>query len=41
MSGLPPRSGEVRLPLDAIAKAKLVLNDELLALAQRKPGQTH
>ena len=25
----------------AIAKAKLVLTDELLALAQRRPGQTH
>jgi ribosome maturation factor RimP len=34
-------NGEVRLPLAAIAKAKLVLNDELLALAARKPGQTH
>jgi ribosome maturation factor RimP len=32
---------ELRLPLGEIAKAKLVLNDELLALAQRKPGQTH
>jgi ribosome maturation factor RimP len=38
---LAAEKGEVRLPLDAIAKAKLVLNDELLALAQRKPGQTH
>src|SRR3954447_1137689 len=36
---LAAERGEVRLPLDAIAKAKLVLNDELLALAQRKPGQ--
>jgi ribosome maturation factor RimP len=34
-------SGEVRLPLAAIAKAKLVLTDDLLALAQRKPAQTH
>ena len=34
-------NGEVRLPLDAIARAKLVLTDELLALAQRSPGQTH
>ena len=33
--------GEVRLPLDAIARAKLVLTDELLALAARKPGRTH
>jgi ribosome maturation factor RimP len=32
---------EVRLPFAAIARAKLVLNDELLALAARKPGQTH
>ena len=38
---LAGENGEVRLPLDAIARAKLVLNDELLALAQRKPGQTH
>src|SRR3954454_13627590 len=38
---LADENGEVRLPLDAIARAKLVLNDELLALAQRKPGQTH
>ena len=38
---LAAETGEVRLPLDAIARAKLVLNDELLALAQRKPGQTH
>src|SRR3954451_9444874 len=35
------QGGEVRLPLGEIAKAKLVLNDELLALAQRKPGQAH
>jgi ribosome maturation factor RimP len=34
-------NGEVRLPFDAIAKAKLVLTDELLALAARRPGQTH
>jgi ribosome maturation factor RimP len=32
---------ELRLPLAAIAKAKLVLNDELLALAQEKPDQSH
>jgi ribosome maturation factor RimP len=38
---LAAETGEVRLPLDAIARAKLVLTDELLALAQRKPGQTH
>jgi ribosome maturation factor RimP len=34
-------NGEMRLPFDAIAKAKLVLNDELLALAARKPDQAH
>jgi len=38
---LAAENGEVHLPLDAIARAKLVLNDELLALAARKPGQTH
>jgi ribosome maturation factor RimP len=38
---LAAEGGEVRLPLDAISRAKLVLNDELLALAARKPGQTH
>src|SRR3954451_13687797 len=38
---LAAESGEVRLPLGEIARAKLVLNDELLALAQRKPGQAH
>jgi hypothetical protein len=31
----------VRLPLAAIARAKLVLTDDLLALAQPKPAQTH
>ena len=35
---LADENGEVRLPLDAIARAKLVLNDELLALAARKPS---
>ena len=34
-------NGEMRLPFAAITKAKLVLNDELLALAARKPGQAH
>jgi ribosome maturation factor RimP len=34
-------AGEVRLPFAVIAKAKLVLTDELLALAQKKPAQTH
>ena len=38
---LVAETGEVRLPLAGIAKAKLVLTDELLALAQRKPAQTH
>lgn len=33
--------GEARLPLAAIARAKLVLTDDLLAQAQRKPGQNH
>ena len=36
----PGEGGEVRLPLAAIARAKLVLTDELLALAQAKPAQT-
>ncbi len=34
-------AGEVRLPLGIIARAKLVLTDDLLALAERKPAQTH
>jgi ribosome maturation factor RimP len=38
---LAVEGSEMRLPLGDIARAKLVLNDELLALAQRKPGQTH
>ena len=33
--------GEVRLPLAAIARAKLILTDELLALAQQKPAPLH
>src|SRR4051794_1781084 len=37
---LAVEGSEIRLPLGEIARAKLVLNDELLALAQRKPGQT-
>ncbi|HTV87987.1 MAG TPA: ribosome maturation factor RimP [Stellaceae bacterium] len=37
---LASADGESRLPLAAIAKAKLVLTDELLALAQ-KPPPTH
>lgn len=35
-------AGEIRLPFARIARAKLVLTDDLLALAQRKPAQaTH
>jgi len=34
-------AGEARLPLAGIARAKLVLTDDLLALAQRKPAPTH
>jgi ribosome maturation factor RimP len=34
-------SGEVRLPLAEIARAKLVLTDDLLAHAQRAPQPTH
>jgi ribosome maturation factor RimP len=38
---LAGEAGEVRLPLAAIARAKLVLTDDLLAQAQPKPAQTH
>lgn len=38
---LAAEAGEVRLPLAGIARAKLVLNNELLALAQRKPAPAH
>ena len=38
---LAGEGGEARLPLAGIARAKLVLTDDLLALAQRKPEQTH
>jgi len=38
---LAGEDGEARLPLAAIARAKLVLTDDLLALAERKPAQTH
>src|SRR5205807_5486735 len=31
--------GEVRLPLAAISKAKLILTDDLIAQAQKKPAQ--
>jgi ribosome maturation factor RimP len=34
-------TGEVRLPLAAIQRAKLELTDDLLALAAQKPAQTH
>ena len=37
---LSEAGGEVRLPLDAIARAKLLVSDELLA-PRRKPAQTH
>ncbi len=33
--------GEVRLPITEIARAKLVLTDDLLAAAQAKPVATH
>jgi ribosome maturation factor RimP len=32
---------EFRLPLGAIARAKLILTDDLVAAALRKPAQTH
>jgi ribosome maturation factor RimP len=38
---LVAESGEVRLPLAGIARAQLILTDELIALAQRKPAQAH
>jgi ribosome maturation factor RimP len=38
---LAAESGEVLLPFAAIVRAKLILTDELIALAQRKPEQTH
>jgi ribosome maturation factor RimP len=34
-------AGEARLPLTEITRAKLVLTDDLLALARPKPAQTH
>src|SRR6184192_2913632 len=34
-------AGEVRLPLAAIARAKLILTDDLLAAAQPKSAPTH
>lgn len=38
---LAGEDGEVHLPLSAIARARLVLTDDLLALARHKPLQTH
>ena len=38
---LAVEGGEARLPLAGIARAKLVLTDDLLALARRRPGETH
>jgi len=38
---LVAETGEVRLPLTTIAKAKLVLTGELIAQAQKKPAQVH
>ena len=35
---LVAESGEVHVPLSAVARAKLVLTDDLLAYAQNKPG---
>ena len=34
-------AGEIRLPLAGIARAKLVLTDDLIAPAQPKPAHTH
>jgi ribosome maturation factor RimP len=38
---LAGEGGEVRLPLAAIARARLVPTDDLFALARHKPPQTH
>jgi ribosome maturation factor RimP len=38
---LVAETGEVSLPFAAIARAKLVLTDDLIAQAQRKPAQLH
>jgi len=38
---LAAETGEVRLPLAVIARAKLLLTDELIAHSQQKPGQLH
>ena len=36
---LATETGEVRVPLDAVARAKLVLTDDLIAAARRKSGE--
>jgi ribosome maturation factor RimP len=38
---LVAEGSEFRLPFGAIARAKLILTDDLLAAAQKKPAQTH
>lgn len=38
---LAGEDGELRLPLGDIARAKLLLTDELLATAAKKPAQAH
>jgi ribosome maturation factor RimP len=38
---LVAETGEVRLPLAGITRAKLLLTDELIAFSQQKPGQVH
>jgi ribosome maturation factor RimP len=38
---LAAEGGEVHLPLADVARAKLVLTDDLLAQAQQKPAQIH
>ena len=38
---LAGETGEVRLPIASIARAKLLLTDDLLALARPKPAQAH
>jgi ribosome maturation factor RimP len=37
---LATEAGEARLPLDAVARAKLILTDDLIAAAQHKPSQS-
>jgi ribosome maturation factor RimP len=36
---LATEAGETRLPLDAVARAKLVLTDDLIAAARHKPSE--